>query len=235
MNSIWIGFDSREVDAFVVAKESLKAHNRTNIPVKGILMSDQKALNNYTRPYRKIVGSLFDEISQAAMSTEFALTRFLTPILAKSGWALFCDCDVMFRSEVEELFLLADNRYAIMCVKHEHKPKELVKMDNQLQQPYARKNWSSVMLFNCDHPSNKRLTLPLINSKKGSDIHAFCWLEDHEIGELGIEWNYLIGYSNDEVEPKLVHFTLGVPSMLGCENSPYSSEWREYLHKWARE
>lgn len=234
MQSIWLGYDSREVDAFVVATESLKKHNATNIPVKGILLSDQIKLKNYKRPYRKIVGSLFDEISQAAMSTEFALTRFLTPALAKAGWALFCDCDVMFRSEISELFSLADDRYAVQVVKHRHIPKESVKMDNQPQQPYPRKNWSSVMLFNCDHPSNKKLTLDLINSKRGAELHAFCWLEDHEIGELNPEWNYLEGYSTEEIDPKIVHFTLGTPLMLGCYNSPHASEWLENLHNWAR-
>lgn len=233
-NSIWLGYDSREVDAFVVAVESLKRHNATNIPVKGILLADQIHLENYNRPYRKIVGSLFDEISKAAMSTEFALTRFLTPHLAKTGWALFCDCDVLFRSEISELFALADSRYAVQVVKHHHIPKESVKMDNQLQQPYPRKNWSSVMLFNCDHPSNQKLTLSMINSKRGADLHAFCWLEDDEIGELDVEWNYLEGYSTEQVDPKIVHYTLGTPMMPTCDKTAHASEWLEVLHNWAR-
>ena len=232
--SIWLGYDSREVDAFVVAVESLKRHNSENIRAKGILLHDQINLENYYRPYRKIQNTLFDEISQAAMSTEFALTRFLTPLLAQTGWALFCDCDVLFRSEISELFNSADQRYAVQVVKHQHTPAETTKMDNQIQQPYPRKNWSSVMLFNCDHPSNKKLTLDLINSKRGRDLHAFCWLEDDEIGELNLEWNYLEGYSTETIDPKIVHFTLGTPLMPGHKDSQHSAEWMEVLYKWAR-
>ena len=182
---------------------------------------------------------MWDPISEAPMSTEFAISRFLTPLLAKqmygekAGWALFMDCDVLARCNITELFELADKKYAVMCVKHNHKPLEGQKMDGVAQVQYARKNWSSVMLFNCDHPANDKLTVEMINSVPGRDLHRFCWLEDDEIGSLGVEWNYLVGHSPSGVNPKLVHFTDGVPTMPGYENVEYAREFIDRLTEWA--
>lgn len=238
MRSIWIGWDPRECDAFAVARASAIRRMCSNIPVSGIVLADVRASGMYTRPVeRKTSGArwnLWDPISEAPMSTEFSISRFLTPMLARRGWALFCDADVMFRTPPEELFDLADDRYAVMCVKHEQKVSETHKMDGQLQTQYSRKNWSSVVLYNCDHPANRRLTLELFNSLPGRDLHAFCWLEDSEIGALPRSWNYLVGHSGRFETVDLAHFTLGVPSMEGCSGVPFADEWWEELYGWAR-
>ena len=55
-----------------------------------------------------------------------------------------------------------------------------------------KKNWSSVILFNCSHPKNKILTPQLIETAKGSYLHRFSWLKDEEVGEISKEWNYLV-------------------------------------------
>jgi hypothetical protein len=89
------------------------------------------------------------------------------------------------------------------------------------------------MLFNCNHPANKRLTLEMVNSFPGRYLHRFCWLLDDEIGALPIEWNWLAGHSSPKINPSLVHFTDGVPSMHGYENSPYANEWFSELERWA--
>ena len=120
-------------------------------------------------------------------STEFTFTRFLIPELANfKGWAVFMDCDMILTTDIKELFDQADDRYAVMCVKHDYKVKEEFKMDGQKQTIYPRKNWSSVMLFNCGHPSNARLTQDMVNEKElnGAYFHRFSWLKDSEIGEL---------------------------------------------------
>jgi hypothetical protein len=96
-------------------------------------------------------------------------------------------------------------------VKHAQQGGEAVKMDNQVQYYYARKNWSSVILFNCSHPANDALTLEMINTLPGRDLHAFCWLNDQHIGELHPEWNWLVGVNVPVRKPKLAHFTLGGP------------------------
>ncbi len=168
------------------------------------------------------------------MSTEFAISRFMTPLLAKTKWALFLDCDIMARSELSDLFAQADPTKAVMCVKHVHEPPEGVKMDGQMQTLYARKNWSSVMMFNVEHPSNRALTIEMINSVPGRNLHRFAWLEDHEIGELAPQWNYLVGHTKlpYRVEPALVHWTSGGPWFEGYRDVPYASEWFAERYCW---
>lgn len=242
--SVWIGFDKREAAAYGVAAHSARQRMSLPIPIQGIVLDEMRQGGLYTRPTEvKITGRrpglhyrLFDTISGAPMSTEFAITRFLTPLLAKSGWALFMDSDVLVRGDLARLFEFAerDSSKALLCVQHEHAvPAEHEKMDGQLQQAYARKNWSSVMLFNCGHPSNRKLTLEMVNSAPGRDLHRFCWLKDEEIGALPPEWNWLVGVSPEIEEPKIVHFTEGFPLMPGYETQPYADEWRAALNSWA--
>jgi lipopolysaccharide biosynthesis glycosyltransferase len=171
-------------------------------------------------------GKLWDDISGAPMSTEFAITRFLVPHLVRyEGWAVFMDCDMLVRTDIAKLFEEADPQYAVMCVKHVYEPPEGVKMDGQAQMRYARKNWSSVMLFNCAHPSNKALHPQYINAVPGRDLHRFAWLPDDQIGELDQAWNWLVGHSSEEINPNIVHFTEGGPWFEGYENVAYADEW----------
>lgn len=169
------------------------------------------------------------------MSTEFAISRFLVPAIAQMGWAVFMDCDVLVRTNVARLFPDLDERYAVYCVKHRHQPAQGVKMDGQVQAQYGRKNWSSMMVFNCNHPANIALDLDMVNSLPGRDLHRFCWLKDEEIGELPPEWNYLVGETHlpEGVQPKIVHHTNGSPCMPGYEDTEYAYEWREELARWA--
>jgi len=204
-------------------------------PIRGLVLERLKEQGLYHRPTRQDAdGRLWDEISEAPMSTEFAISRFLVPYLANSGWALFMDCDMMARKNMNRIFDLANRRYAVMVVKHNHQPVAGTKMDGQVQTSYPRKNWSSVCLFNCDHPANKALTPEMVNSLPGRDLHRFCWLPDELIGELPVEWNWLAGHSDPAVDPAIVHFTDGIPTMHGYENAPYADEWRETLYRWAR-
>lgn len=178
---------------------------------------------------------MWDVISDAPMSTEHACARFLVPHLAQSGWALFMDGDVLVRTNLARLFESLDSRFAIYCVKHKHAPVTAAKMDGQIQTSYLRKNWSSFVVFNCNHPANREMVLEpkIANSLPGRDLHRFCWLTDDVIGELGPEWNYLVGYSASTIEPKVIHFTSGTPDMRGYEHCEFSNEWREELNRWA--
>ncbi len=231
--SIWVGFDPREADAFAVARHSINRHLITPIPVRGVVLTDLRTGGLYSRPTSRRDGRLWDDISDAPMSTEFACSRFLVPKLAKSGWALFIDADMLVRRDLLALFKAADPDKAVMVVKHDHQPTAMTKMDNQTQTVYPRKNWSSVMLFNCDHPSNQKLTTELVNSVPGRDLHAFCWLKDDEIGALDARWNYLVGHSDQTIDPAIVHYTDGTPAMAGYEDCEYADEWRAELERWA--
>lgn len=236
--SVWIGFDKREAAAFAVAKHSARRWTRPMPPARGIELAAVQRLGLYTREVAHIQlprgPALYDPISKAAMSTEFAISRFLTPILAGGGWALFMDCDVLVRRSLHRLFELADPSKAVMCVKHPPLFEAGEKMDGQRQAPYPRKNWSSVVLFNCDHPANKALTPELVNTVPGRDLHAFSWLADDLIGELPPEWNWLVGHSDAAItDPAIVHFTDGFPLMPGYEDQPFADEWRTELSVWA--
>jgi hypothetical protein len=91
------------------------------------------------------------------------------------------------------------------------------------------------MLFNCDHPSNAKLTLEMVNTLPGRDLHRFCWLQDDEIGELPQEWNYLVGVTKLAMPsaPNLVHWTLGSPNILPPEKTEFSTEYHHLLSAWA--
>lgn len=237
--SVWVGFDPREAAAFAVARESIRQFTRLPLKIHGIVLSDLRKKGLYTRKMETRPGPdghdvLWDVISEAPCATEFAISRFLTPHLAGNGMALFMDCDMLVRKDLMNLFRQSEyHDYAVMCVKHAHNPSSSVKMDGQVQTAYSRKNWSSVVLFNCDHPSNKKLTIEMINTIPGRDLHRFCWLEDHEIGELDQAWNFLVGHTSPEIQPNIVHFTDGIPTMRGYENTPYADEWRAMLERWA--
>lgn len=222
MLDVFIGWDPREAEVADVARYSIERHTDPNaVKVKYIKMDEMRARGLYTREHEQRGGQLWDIISDAPMSTQFAITRFLTPILSDTDWAVFCDCDFLWRVDVLDLLKLADPKYAVMCVQHNHVPKEDVKMDEQVQTRYRRKNWSSMMMFNCKHPSNEKLTVDLINSVPGRDLHGFCWLEDHEIGGVPVTWNWLEGTSDPSVDPNVVHYTRG---------GPWFDEWQDVAH-----
>lgn len=229
--SIWIGYDPRESEAYAVAKNSISRHlGKRRVPINPVALRALRKRGLYTRPTDSREGALWDVISEAPMSTEFACSRFLVPHLAQKGWALFVDSDVLVRRPLRDLFAICDPSKAVMVVKHDHAPENQTKMRGDLpQQKYARKNWSSVCLFNVDHPANRALTLEMVNGVPGRDLHAFCWLTDDLIGEIPAEWNWLVGHSSPDISPALVHFTDGVPSVAGHEDDAYADEWRAEL------
>ncbi len=234
--SIFIGYDSREAEAFSVARSSVRSRLCLPVPIRGLVLRDLQRRGLYTRPteYRSTAADrpiMWDVISDAPMATEFAISRFLVPTLAKSGWALFMDCDMMALADVGKLLLTLDPSKAVYCVKHVHEPFAKTKMDGQLQTFYARKNWSSFMVLNCEHPANKALTVEMVNSLPGRDLHRFCWLKDEEIGELDPAWNFLVGHSDPTIQPKVIHWTNGGPWFREHANVSYAAEWLDARDK----
>lgn len=233
--SIVVGYDPRPLEAqgFAVARSSIKRRLTVHVPVRGLKLAELRRLHLYTRPTEMRGGRLWDVISGAPMSTEFAISRFLVPFLAQSGWALFVDCDVMARANLMGLFDQGDPSKACMVVKHDYTPSAATKMDGQAQTSYPRKNWSSVVLWNCDHPSTKALTPGMVNAQRGLWLHQFLWLDDSEIGELDPSWNHLVGDHQPDEHANLVHFTNGLPNMPGYEDCEFAQEWRDELDRWA--
>lgn len=216
MLKVFIGWDSREDIAYQVAKKSLELHSSIPLDITPIKQNDLREQGIYWRGV------------DALASTEFSLTRFLTPHLAGySGWAVFCDCDFLFRGDIAGLLDYADGAKACFVVPHDYRPTESVKMNNQPQHTYPRKNWSSFMLINCEHEQVKRLTPEIVNIATPSYLHRFEWLTDDVIGHLPIAYNYLEGWytKNDCPNPIAVHMTRGGPWFDDWTHVEYGKEW----------
>lgn len=214
---IFIGYDTREDIAYQVCKHSI-TRRQPNAEVIPLKQHELRKSGMYTRPIDRLA------------STEFTFTRFLVPELTGfSGWALFMDCDMILTTDIKQLFDQADERYAVMCVQHDYVVKEGTKMDGKQQTVYPRKNWSSVMLINCGHPSNKALTQGLVNDPNigGAYLHRFSWLDDSEIGNLNHTWNYLVGVYDDLKNPNLIHYTEGGPYFGDYFYCDYHQLWKD--------
>ena len=217
--NIYVGYDSKEDIAYRVCKYSILKRSRSPIKITSLKLYELVAKNLYKR-----------DIDPLA-STEFTYSRFLVPALNNyNGWAIFCDCDFIFFEDISNILVDIDQSKAVYCVQHDYTPKEKHKMDGQKQTIYPRKNWSSFILFNCSHPSNKKLSLDLVNSETGSFLHQFKWLEDNEIGRLDERWNWLEGWTSNHnnKKPFAVHYTRG---------GPWFEEWQdvEFANEWVRE
>ena len=226
MNNIYIGWDSREDIAYQVCKKSILDNTTMSADVIPLKQHELRESNLYTRDIDKLA------------STEFTFTRFLIPELNQfKDWALFIDCDFVFLEDVEKLFAQADDKYAVMCAHHDYTPKPGIKMDGKQQTVYPRKNWSSMFLINCSHPSNALLTTDVVNDmeKTGAFFHRFSWLDDSEIGKLSHEWNWLVGWYNEPEDgtPKALHYTEGGPWFNNYQDCEYANEYykveRKYL------
>ncbi len=219
---VYIGYDAREAEAYRVAEHSLMKVSPSATVTK--LDSERLAACGLLRRPTDTRGGIYDLPSNAPASTAFHVSRFLVPHLAQTGWALFTDSDVVFLADVAELFALADPTKAVMVVKH-NQGGGGIKMDGQIQTVYARKNWSSVMLWNCEHPANRRLSLQDVNERPGRDLHRFYWLADSEIGELPAAFNWLVNVEPIPAHPKIAHFTEGGPWLPGWPGDEYDALW----------
>ena len=215
--NVYIGWDSREDIAYEVCRRSMLARTTHPVKIKSLKRNELKSEGLYNRKEDPLA------------STEFTYTRFLVPYLNDyKGWALFCDCDFLWLSDVSKLLETVDNKYAVMCVKHDYRPKEKTKMDGSKQTVYPRKNWSSMVLYNCSHPKNKILTPDLVNTETGAFLHRFQWLNDNEIGGVHETWNWLEGWSEkptDGTNPNVIHFTRGGPWFESWKKVDYATEW----------
>ena len=229
---VFIGYDSREPEAYDVARASLLEHATFPVHVQPL---DERALRHsglYQRTWRTEGHQKIDNQDGKPFSTEFSFTRFLVPALMQwKGWALFADCDWLFRADINRLVHELDFRHAVMCCKQDYRPVTDIKMDGQRQEKYFRKNWSSFIAFNCSHPTNLMLTVEAVNSEPGSWLHGLGWVPDHEIGNLSHQWNWIDGTTAGDALG--VHYTTGGPWFPHMRNSnaPYFEEWREYARK----
>ena len=162
-------------------------------------------------------------------TNKFTYSRFLIPYLMDyNGWAIFVDGDMVCLSDIKELKSYFDPKYAVSVVKHDYKTKQKLKYFGQKNEDYPRKNWSSVIIWNCSHPKNKILTPSLIDSKDGAFLHRFRWLNDVDIGSLPKSWNWLAIEYPEKENLDLIHYTLGTPCFKEYSNSSLSRHWKNY-------
>lgn len=213
---VYVGFDPREAIAYDVCRHSILTRASAPVEVLPLVQSELRE--------RKLYWRTGDPLA----STEFTYTRFLVPALTGyAGWALYCDCDFLWLDDIRKLIALADERYAAMCVHHDHRPTEAMKMDGRVQTLYPRKNWSSLILYNCGHPANAALTPEVVNRETGSFLHRFSWLKDEEIGAIPETWNWLEGWSSKPAtgHPSVVHYTRGGPWFEKWQDVDYGDLW----------
>ncbi len=211
MIRIFIGFDSREPVAFSVLAHSIQARASVPVSVTPLMLSQLE--------------SVFSREAHPLQSTEFSFSRFLVPHLSGfEGWSIFTDCDMLVLDDITRLWALRDDRYAVMAVKHDHLPRESVKFLGAPQTAYAKKNWSSVMLFN--NARCRVLSAEYVSSATGLDLHQFKWLSDDSlIGALPSRWNHLVGYDNPSDDVSLVHYTIGGPYFPEYEDCEHAAAW----------
>ena len=213
---VFIGYDPVEAIAYHVCSNSIIRKSSHPLSISPLSL-------NLMRNYRE---------SHTDGSNQFIYSRFLVPSLMDyQGWAIFMDGDMILRSDIAELWKLRDDKCAVMVVKHDYKTKTGVKYFGTRNENYPRKNWSSLILWNCAHPLNRDLTPDFVERSTGAVLHRFSWLPDECIGGLPVEWNWLADEFGPNEEAKLVHYTLGTPCFHDYADAPMAGEWhRENMY-----
>ena len=213
MINLFVGFDPREAVAYHVFCNSIIQNTSVPVQITPLVLSQLQEFNE----------------THDDRSNDFVYSRFLTPYLTDfKGWAIFADGDMICQGDLKELIDMADPSKAVMVVKHDYQTKATQKYLGNINENYPRKNWSSVILWNCDHPKHKILTPDFVSKQTGKFLHRFSWLDDQDIGELPLEWNWLASEYRVNREAKLIHFTLGTPCFKDYKNSDMADIWYHY-------
>jgi hypothetical protein len=132
---------------------------------------------------------------------------------------------MILRDDIVKLWKLKESDKDVMVVKHNYQTRMPVKYLGAKNENYPRKNWSSVILWNCNGLSNRQLTPEFVQASTGAFLHRFSWIEDNRIGELPPEWNWLPDEYGDNSDAKLLHYTLGTPCFQEFADTPQANEW----------
>ena len=209
MINVFIGFDEGEKVSYHILSESIRRQSSVPVSITPLCLSNIPEFKRELQPNQ---------------STEFAFSRFLVPYLSEyKGWSLFLDCDMMFRDDIKKLWDMRDNNKSIMCCKHDYVPKQNVKFRGAKNEPFPKKNWSSFMLMNNERC--KMLTKEFVETATGLELHQFKWTHEENIGELPLEWNWLVSEYDYNKNAKNVHWTLGGPYFKDYAKSDYADEW----------
>ena len=209
MINVFIGFDEGEKVSYHILSESIRRQSSVPVSITPLCLSNIPEFKRELQPNQ---------------STEFAFSRFLVPYLSDyKGWSLFLDSDMMFRDDIKNLWDMIDKDKSIMCCKHDYVPKQNVKFRGAKNEPFPKKNWSSFMLMN--NQRCKMLTKEYVETASGLELHQFKWTHEENVGELPLEWNWLVGEYDYNKNAKNVHWTLGGPYFKDYAKSDYADEW----------
>ena len=210
MIRLFIGFDPREAVAFHTFAQSVLEHASQPVSFTPLVL---QALPGYQETHKD-------------GSNTFIYSRFLTPYLCGfEGWAIFADGDMICRADIAELWEQRDPGKAVQVVQHDYQTKASTKYLGNKNQNYPRKNWSSVVMWNCSHAKHRVLVPEFVMKQTGAYLHRFSWLDDAEIGALGREWNWLTTEYEDNYDAKLLHYTLGTPCFKDYWSADMADEW----------
>jgi lipopolysaccharide biosynthesis glycosyltransferase len=207
---IFIGYDPREAIAYHTCVNSIIRNSSQPVSIIPVALS------------------LFKDYKETHTdgSNHFIYTRFLVPHLMEyTGHAIFIDGDMIVRGDIAELWSMRDHGVGVQVVKHNYQTKMPIKYLGSKNENYPRKNWSSVILWNCSSAPNKQLTPEFVQQSTGAELHRFTWLDEQKIGELPKEWNWLPDEYGANSNAKLLHYTLGTPCFHEFADTPQSNEW----------
>jgi lipopolysaccharide biosynthesis glycosyltransferase len=210
MIRIFVGYDERETVAFHACVSSIIRHASQPVSITPLCLAN---LAGYDEPVTD-------------GSNAFSYSRFLVPWLCDfAGAALFIDGDMIVKGDVAELWALRQVDKGVQVVQHDYRTKAPVKYLGARNEDYPRKNWSSVVLWNCSHFPNRYLTPEYVKNATGAHLHRFAWLDDDRIGALPAEWNWLVGEYPVNPSAKLLHYTLGTPCFDEYADCDHAEEW----------
>ena len=212
MLTIFVGYDPKEAVAYHTCVNSIIRYSTKPISIVPLSLN---LLDFYKETHTD-------------GSNDFTYTRFLVPYLMNyNGWAVFIDGDMILKDDINSLLDFKDDNNSLMVVKHDYQTTMKKKYLGAKNENYPRKNWSSVILWNCGSFLNRKLTPEFIQQSTGGDLHRFTWITDEHIGELPIEWNWLPDEYGVNNNAKLIHYTLGTPCFNNHATGAMNDEWHK--------
>ena len=213
---VFIGYDEKEAVVYHTCVQSIIDNTKSPVAIHPLNL---EMFNCYKEKHKD-------------GSNDFIYSRFLVPYLSNfKGKSLFIDGDMIINEDLNNLFNKFNKKYALQVVKHDYKTKYPIKYLGHKNEDYPKKNWSSVILFNCEHKANKILTPSFIERSSGSYLHRFSWLKDKDVGSLPKEWNHLVLEYPEASKSSLLHFTVGAPCFQDFNKGKEAELWQSYFSK----
>jgi len=212
MIKLFVGYDHREAVAYHVFSHSVQTKSSEPVSITPLMLTQ---LRDYSEGHTD-------------GSNQFIYSRFLVPYLCQyTGWAIFADGDMVCMDDIAKLWAMRNPWYAVQVAKHDYKTKAPSKYLGAKNEDYPRKNWSSLILWNCSHWMNRSLNPQYVSMATGAHLHRFQWLPDDRIGAIPLEWNWLADEYETKPDVSLVHYTLGTPCFNEYSSCAYADKWHE--------